>query len=60
MGHIHQSFKRHKTKIKPRSPLHKVLANAKLQVKNKTFKVEPGPQDVSFNEHPICIRAKDL
>ena len=60
MGHIHQPPKLHQAKVQSRGPLHKVLANAELQAENQTLKIEPGPQDVSFDEHAIRIGAENL
>ena len=41
MGCIHTQTKCNKDKIKQRSAMHKLMANAQLQTKNQTFKAFP-------------------
>lgn len=60
MEKLHKQAKHDKTKVKQRSVVHPMLANAELQIEDKALKIISRSQSVSFDIYIICIRTKNL
>ena len=53
MARLHQQAAVNQAEVKPRGPLHQVLADAQLQEKGQTPQKFPGPQELPANVDPV-------
>ena len=56
MERIHSETRSHQNKVQPGGPLHPVLADAQLQIEDKTSKEKPRPREVSADLHQVRKR----
>ena len=60
MGHIHSQNQHDQDQIEQRSIMHKMLANVKLQTKNKALEIQSRTQNVPTDVNLIRFRIKDM